>query len=240
MAFPNPIFTSNDLTDVAVWTEIGSSFANAVDDDCGTDTAIDHDGVDDGEEVTAGAVVPNSTAALSLKIQFNIPSIATNDCFMTQYTDGTNRTFLLRMEGSGTIAMYIVDSSNTLLIRDTTNAYHNTGLRDLLVTFDGTTILMYIDGVAVAMEAATGSFNGTLGVGTAPPLRVGVRGDGADPADGILARPRVWLTDLDSDQAADEYISSQACDISGGSAPEGIFRAFTRKLTRFVPRGLIR
>jgi len=212
MAVPTPAFTSDDITDSGTWTEGGSAFSNAVDGNCGTDTAIDFDGVDDFVERTGGAVVTTETE-MSVSCWFKRAAVSAQENLLSQYVGSGQRQFIFRLESNGRVNLLLRDGDNTSTYGESTVAEFDDDVWHHVIATGktGDVINIYIDGEA---ETTTTSGSGFTGFGTtgAKP-RIGMRGDGGNKFGGIIDSPRIWTVELTAEEAAEEYANAQNCGV---------------------------
>lgn len=220
MAVPTPDFTSNDLSDSGVWTELGSAFSNAIADRQAT-TGIDFDAVNDG--VYRSALFTNQTT-ISLAFSFKIPDTATQKCIVGQDNQSTgNYQFFVRTENTGKLSFWLMDGTATNYVIEQTTAgdWDDDEWHDVVVTGNLNTLKIFIDGAKVA-SGTTIQGTGFAGFGgTSQNFKVGQRGNGSNQAEGIIARVNAWFVELTEAQAL-EHIANEVAAIPSGDNPNDL------------------
>ncbi len=145
-------------------------------------SAIDFDGVDD--VLRASAFDPSPTGALTLSALVNLDAY-TSSRIVTKADDATAGIFELSVTGTGALRGRLkLDGTVEELQAGTVpiGAWHHTAM-----TWDGTTMRLYLDGVEIASQAATG----TLDADDAMPVTIGNTATADRPLDGTLDEVRV-------------------------------------------------
>lgn len=125
--------------------------------------AIDFDGVDDMFEVDPFDL---SSSGLTVSGWVNLDSNTSEPRIINKATDPFNRVFELTVDGTNVRGRLTLDGAPNMLVGPgvTLGAWHH-----LAMTWDRTTIRLYVDGVEVAFQAASG----TIAVDPTMPVTIG-------------------------------------------------------------------
>lgn len=201
MALTTPDFSDNDLQDG--WTVTG---ATAVDDQHNLLAGASCDGAND--KLSRAGVVTTETA-VTVGAWIKTTQTGSQGLIMGQYTSNSQGQFIFRIELSGYIGLIARDTdgvnNKALVSSDTVVADDN--WHWVVARFEpsaGNDCALFVDGVKeTTFITDTGTFTqfGT----TLANLTLGERDDGANDFNGVVSRPRVWLSALSDAEISEEY-----------------------------------
>ncbi len=127
-------------------------------------------------------------------------------------TPGQNINYGIFMTGSETITAMIETQSGVDHAATSTSAYNDGQWHYAVMTYDGTTVRLYIDGAQVASKSTAGAVPDNTGT---QPVRVGANSRAADRFfTGNVDEVRVWNRALTSTEVSNAY-NSGAFDTNG-------------------------
>ncbi|MDQ3970395.1 MAG: PKD domain-containing protein, partial [Thermoproteota archaeon] len=127
-------------------------------------------------------------------------------------TPGQNINYGIHMTGSETITAMIETQSGVDHAATSTSAYNDGQWHYAVMTYDGTTVRLYIDGAQVASKSTAGAVPDNTGT---QPVRVGANSRAADRFfTGNVDEVRVWNRALTSTEVSNAY-NSGAFDTNG-------------------------
>lgn len=172
-------------------------------------TAVDFDGTSSGLTITdAASLQPNR---LTLSVWFKITSMTTNDYPMLiqrgsyKGSDGYNGYFL-RVRNTTNVHFYVATGANVENEIVSTNTASVGEWHQAVGTYNGTNIVLYLDGVQAKSQAASGNLDVT---GLRPNVKVGYSDPGGVSANtyltGYIYEALIYNVALSADDVANNY-----------------------------------
>ncbi len=136
---------------------------------------------------------------------FGSDSILVNKGGLGSESSGQNMNYGIWMTSTETIKAGFETSSGTDQYVTSVNSYNDNKWHYAVVTYGGSTVILYIDGVQVATKSTSGATPETSGT---KPVRVGANSRITPPGNffiGQVDEVRVWNDDLTSQQVANSF-----------------------------------
>ena len=136
---------------------------------------------------------------------FGSDSIIVNKGGLGSESSGQNMNYGIWMTSTETIKAGFETSSGTDQYVTSVNSYNDNKWHYAVVTYGGSTVILYIDGVQVATKSTSGATPETSGT---KPVRVGANSRITPPGNffiGQVDEVRVWNDDLTSQQVANSF-----------------------------------
>ena len=222
----------------ATFTKNGSIVV--ADDQHGTDNTFIWDGINDWLSSLEIPFTNGSGTSHTFSLWLKYDDTAADRFIICQHSGGSDRTFLLAVNGSGRLDCVFFSSSANFLrsrIAAGQNDWDDFNWRHILCTTNGSVVDIYLDGVEVASYQTDSEVGGTgfAGFPVSPEtLSIGASNAGTLFYKDTLSRPKFWEGTYHTATPALQEFNAEVAAIGGGRTPGT--KEFTRYLDRYFDR----